>query len=552
MLLENEKIIDLLKTIFPFNKASEPLLEMAAKCFEIDSFNENEIIFCQNDRASKLYILFNGKVKITHVKRGIKQDVGVLKRGDLFGLEMLEYERLNVTTAEAQTQCVCLVLDRDHAKVLLSKIPDFNAALEILFESYLLSLEKEFIWLNEGEAIYYVARKHRMNMFLRIIFPIVFAGISLPLLSIFSFGLFPDLLTPILIIALDGLFTFIWLIWSLVDWRNDYALITSQRVVYLEKVVMLYDSRQEAPLSAILAVSTKTDQIGRIFGYGDVVIRTYAGEIILPKVKNYQQVSDLMTAQWVQSSSRRAQAQKDNIEEKIKERLGLIPKSMEADTPPETVQQKGKSGAILNRLANLFQLRVYAGESITYRTHWFMLLKRTWFPSLMILALIVVLIARLMGMFEILSMSAICGLESVFSIILFGWWIYEYLDWRNDAYIVTPEQVIDINKKPLGKEEKRTAPLKNILSIEFERLGVLGLLLNYGTVYIRVGETTLTFDYVFNPAEVQRELFKRLADVDQKEKQAQLISTQQHVADWIAAYHKVTDENQANPGLQMD
>jgi hypothetical protein len=58
-------------------------------------------------------------------------------------------------------------------------------------------------------------------------------------------------------------------------------------------------------------------------------------------------------------------------------------------------------------------------------------------------------------------------------------------------------------------------------------------------VYIRVGESILTFDYVSNPAEVQRELFNRLAAVDMREKQAIRNATQEQVADWIEAYHRL-------------
>ena len=109
--------------------------------------------------------------------------------------------------------------------------------------------------------------------------------------------------------------------------------------------------------------------------------------------------------------------------------------------------------------------------------------------------------------------------------------------------MITPDQIIDVNKKPLGKEERRAAPLKNVLSIEFERLGIIGLILNFGTVYINVGEATLTFDYVFNPAEVQRELFRRLETWDYADKQEAKKSTEKFVADWISAYHRVVEED---------
>ncbi len=122
------------------------------------------------------------------------------------------------------------------------------------------------------------------------------------------------------------------------------------------------------------------------------------------------------------------------------------------------------------------------------------------------------------------------------------WWLYEYMDWRNDAYIVSDENLIDVNKRPLGREEKRAAPVRNVQSIEYARLGVLGLILNYGTVTIRVGEAELTFDYVFNPSEVQQEVFKRLAKRDYSRRQAEIQDDQARLADWIEAYHHIMQQ----------
>ncbi len=50
--------------------------------------------------------------------------------------------------------------------------------------------------------------------------------------------------------------------WNALDWRNDYYVITDRRVVWLEKVIGLYDSRQESPLRMILSVETESGLLG--------------------------------------------------------------------------------------------------------------------------------------------------------------------------------------------------------------------------------------------------------------------------------------------------
>ncbi len=126
-------------------------------------------------------------------------------------------------------------------------------------------------------------------------------------------------------------------------------------------------------------------------------------------------------------------------------------------------------------------------------------------------------------------------------VLVDGFWLwYRYEDWVNDQYIVSDEQIVDVYKKPLGQEEKRIAPLKSIQSVEFERLGIIGLLLNFGTVYIRIGDTRFSFDNVYNPSEVQRDLFRRIAAQADHDRKRNADAERQRILDVLEAYHEVT------------
>jgi hypothetical protein len=176
------------------------------------------------------------------------------------------------------------------------------------------------------------------------------------------------------------------------------------------------------------------------------------------------------------------------------------------------------------------------------------LLRRVWFQSLLLL-----LTALGLGWLLVGSARGTLGADfplgatflglCALGLAIFCWWLYTYLDWHNDIYLITSEQVVDLNRKPLGKEERRVAPIRNILSVEYRREGIVGLLLNFGTVFIRVGDTTLTFDYVYNPSEVQRELFHRLAQRTVRERQQQADAERERMAEWIGVYHRLTRGN---------
>jgi len=68
-------------------------------------------------------------------------------------------------------------------------------------------------------------------------------------------------------------------------------------VVWVEKVILLYESRHEAPLSTILTVGVDTDFWGRALGYGDVGVRTYTGKITLRFIDHPDYVSGVILEQ---------------------------------------------------------------------------------------------------------------------------------------------------------------------------------------------------------------------------------------------------------------
>jgi hypothetical protein len=334
------------------------------------------------------------------------------------------------------------------------------------------------------------------------------------------------------------------LVWTYIDWSNDYCIVTGRRVVYQEKIILLYDSRLESPLEQIQSMKVDSTQLGRIFHYGDLTIRSFTGTILFKGIRQPQDVVNLIQEMQKRTQSSLRQAELRQIEDVLKQRIGLLPPRPPALSKPDA-QAKGAQVTRLQKfMADLFHLRYEFGDTIQYRTHWWVLVQRIWFLSLLVLTVLglmgYLIVNSLAGRLEGFPVTG--GLLGLFVLLMavFAGWLYNYVDWHNDIYLINNEQVVDINKKPLGNEEKKVAPIKNILSVEYKRLGVIGLILNFGTVYIRVGESTLTFDDVFNPSEVQRDLFHRISQRNLKERQMQGEAERQRMADWISTYHRIT------------
>jgi hypothetical protein len=117
------------------------------------------------------------------------------------------------------------------------------------------------------------------------------------------------------------------------------------------------------------------------------------------------------------------------------------------------------------------------------------------------------------------------------------WAIYEYVDWSNDIFQVTPDQILDIDKTPLGQVTSDIAALENILSIEYKRIGILQLFFNFGTVFITIGGgREMAFEYVFNPSAVQEDIERRRLEKITKKEQETIKAERERTADWFAAY----------------
>jgi hypothetical protein len=198
--------------------------------------------------------------------------------------------------------------------------------------------------------------------------------------------------------------------------------------------------------------------------------------------------------------------------------------------------------------SDFIRLRYEGNGAITYRKHWFVLVRAIWLPVLLMLGMLAVTIIRVTGGLMMLPLStALYGLLALM-FVDFLWILYQYADWRNDIFQVTTDQIVDFDRKPFGKVRRRSAPLENVLSIEYERRGFWGFLFNFGTVYITVGNTRLTFDFVYNPSEVQQDIFYRMGERLEQLRQYEIDTERERISEWIASYHRRTNPNQNDPG----
>jgi hypothetical protein len=328
-------------------------------------------------------------------------------------------------------------------------------------------------------------------------------------------------------------------IWRVLDWRNDYYILTNRRVVWLEKVIGLYDSRVEAPLSMVLSVSVSTDVVGRSFGYGDVLIRTYTGKVVFRNVGTPQAMAALVEEHWQRMQARRDHTDREGLRAVVRQKLeGESAPQPEAAPVGQAAQHAVEDTTTVSTSRRLnFKVRFEDGDVITYRKHWAVLIREIAPPSVLFLLVAGLIGARVVGWITPLDLGTFALLAGLSLIPLGLWWLYRYVDWANDIYQVSPEQIVDIYKKPLGREVRKVAPLENILGTEVDRKGLVGILLNYGDVIANVGTAQFTFEGIYDPVSVQQDLIHAQETFIQRQKETARRARRDEMVELLDIYH---------------
>ncbi len=539
MMLSDEfrpQVIGLLKRVFPFRYLEDDDLAWIADAGEVIEFEPGEDLYEQGAPAEFFHIIMDGDVNLSYNTGDSELSMGVLEDTDFFGFEVIDPRPIYRTSAFAVSEGRLFRLHRETVKALMHDLPFVSLPLRMQAHSLHLSLTIHLPWRAQEESIIYIDRRHPYFLIKRLFFPVIFFFAALTFAVYFALAAMQGTFLFGLGASAATFLTGFWVLWNYVDWTNDYSIITNHRVVFQEKVILFYDSRQEVPLEAVLATSMETSQFGRLVGFGDMIMKTYTGRLAFPDLRHPEVVSEILEDQRSHLQHLHEMEEKRTLRKLIRRRLQF---TQEEQSAGKQVPRQLKPGSLSEILANIFQMRWEMDGVVTYRKHWFILLRKIMLPAIITGAWSILILLTQFRVITLLHPSTMLALGIFVFLMLAFWCWYQYEDWANDIYVVNDDQILDVYKKPLGAEEKRSAPIKSIQSVEFERLGLLGLVLNYGTVYIRIGDTRFHFEMVYNPADVQNELFRRIARKNYNEQKRENEIARNRVLDAVEAYHRV-------------
>ncbi len=525
-LLSNVRRIPLFATL-----ASDQL-EAVAGAFQQARYAPGDWLYRQGDLSSALYYFVSGAGRVVVTgSDGVERPRSDIQPGEFVGEISLFLNERRDTGAVATQDSVVLVLTKTAFDAVLSARPDIRPVL---------SLRKDILDAIQAQRQHNI-RSDEMTLLLTRRHPWAFAGHALIGAVIFavligialiSTQLLPGFaVLPLGLLALAFIIPAMMGVYFFFEWRNDYYVITNQRIIHEERSLLTgQEQREQALLVSVQNVNvSRRGPIAEVIGFGDVVVDTAGAQrpLVLNMIPTPAKVQQVI---FQQMQRRREQ-----------EANGTLQPMM--DLSPSPVYAQHQPGIFERFLQAIIpRMRVVEGDRITYRKHWIVLLGNIWKPTAAYILLGLLLGIRLSGRVTIVQSIpgiVVLGIAFVWLALNTFWWYWEYADWYDDLYIIDNQSVIDIKRRPLWLNEIRLqAGLQQIQNVTSRIGGVWGQLVNVGDVAIQTAAEhgIMTFKSVYNPSAVSEEILRRMQMRVDLQANANQQQQRQLIAQYMAQY----------------
>ncbi|MCS7059598.1 MAG: cyclic nucleotide-binding domain-containing protein [Anaerolineae bacterium] len=550
-----------LRSLPLFSRLSDDQFKQVAALLHSDVAKQGQLIYEIGGRNTNLYILRRGRVALRWTDQQDIERRQVVMAGGVFNeLAFLTGVRCRDTAEALEPSTKLWYLPRKDFQELLSRHPEIKSRL-VYSQEALDVLEKltRIDWLRPDETVIVFAKRHWW-VFARLALMTTAAVILL--LGLLAFTAAAQILGPLLLLAIGLIVapaaTF--LIWSFIDWQNDFFAVTDQRVVHRERVLLIRDDQDEIPLNRVqdvIVVREGTNILQTIvfvfLDIGNIIIEAQGAQsrIVFDDIGKPDDISYQIFVARARALSATHLTERAKIRAELRRELGLAPrepiKSIERkSTRPKLLRERlAQIQTALRRLRQtlLPRMRLVEGNQVTYRKHWLVLLQRAGLQFVLWLTYtiaVVILWATQPDVRAVLTQFVPAVIVSIVGVGLFAWFVWEYEDWRNDIYILTPDRIIDSKRSPFGLRgtQRRDAGLGAVQNVTAATRGVIDLLFDMGDVTVRTGgaEGALVFERVYNPRQVQREITVRLEAYAASQRAREAAQRNRELAEWIAIY----------------
>ncbi len=544
----------------------------------------------QGQVGSKLYVLAagaalvratddDGRERPRHYSRvGVRDYYGInaLLRGDRHGAtvrSMVEPGPLG----EPLDGSDWLTLHHDDVLYLMQSNREEWIATRLWKEMSEKPEEKlRYSWQEPDEDIIMFRRKHVLWLIIRLagIFAAVMAAYALlvlmdEILAAIDIQTATYTLVALLMLGLP-------VAWVVIDYLNDYYVITSKRVMRHERMLLIYENQQIAPLERIQDVTSQASIFGKLFDYARLTITTAGiGSIVFEMIPNPDEIETSIRSLQGKARAGEMGAQRENLRNKILSRLKIrlipvvpdrvLPRGMAV--PPTLTGWQRFWQRITNPLRRFWRwlrrrpeaiyltlIRILPkhtqekilrereekkgreitpmGDDLVYRKHPWFLIKAAAVPLAVIGVSLFLFVVSDFGIRWLSGYSEVVAVVyTLFLLFCIGWLWFRVENWRNDKYILTKTHITYIYKLPLGLyERRRQAEWDKVQNANYVVPGLWANIINFGTVVVETASVEGKFEFldIGNPRKVQQEVMLRLGLA--RAAQAQRVREQQQSA----------------------
>ncbi len=452
-------------------------------------------------------------------------------------------------------------------------------------------IRAERTWHEPEERVIWKGRRHWIFLPIRLILPILLisVGLSLLLSGILPISSIREAIIPA-VITLGGA---AWWAYVWVDYFNDYYALTDRRVVHLERQILQEEVWEDIPLDRVQDVILRQDILGKMFNFATLIVQSAAagGNIVMPNIPHAREVQSAILTKRMHALARRHAGRRERLRYDLQKRLQALihaewPEIATGKKYPHRIlserQRKRWLRALQRRAPSPFRraLRLVGrvlfspikvlrtilfpqrlvrrstlgetpylpkitwkeGDVYYWRKHWLRLLQRVVPPLSLFLAAVSFFVLVSGHKVPFIHESGGQVAAALVAVIGFMWLLWGYDDWRNDLYILTPDRLIDIQRKPLYmREERREAPLSQVQNVQTEMVGILAHIFNYGRVVIKTAaaDGDLKFYFVPHPREIAQTIQRQLGEYRRRQEEREHLQRQAQLAETLEVYDEL-------------
>jgi hypothetical protein len=323
-------------------------------------FAAGEWVFTPHAPSPDVFIVAEGTIEIFDAAKPDElRRVSRAVAGDILG-EHRQGRRPPVWAARAASAAVLLRWTAAELATFFEEYPQVRDGMSFLSASRRMAGKMGFAWLGQDETIYGLARKHPALLARALLLPLLALSAGLGMLA--GGGLNGSWLT-----AGGGALAAFGIAFGI--WRASTGATTTTSpptgVVWLEKVIGLYDNRQESPLRMILSVAVNSGLVGRQLGYGDVEVRTYTGAITLSDTPHPEAFAATIEVLGRRLHRSNLEADRQTIHSALEDRLASGPPAAPLPSYRPVVKDEARQQAVPGLDHWSFEARFEQGGVIT-------------------------------------------------------------------------------------------------------------------------------------------------------------------------------------------